>query len=156
RFGSATLFTERIKAARFLDGLRLGPEPWDLDGTAWHASLQATSRCLKAILLDQRVVAGVGNIYADEGLFEARLHPGRRGTTVSTAEATRLRKAMAAVMERAIQYRGSTIRDYVGGSGLRGQYQEEFRVYGRTGQPCRRCRTPIASIRLVGRSTHFC
>jgi formamidopyrimidine-DNA glycosylase len=107
-------------------------------------------------LLDQRVVAGVGNIYADESLFEARLHPERTGRSLRAVEATRLRRALGAVLERAIQSRGSSIRTYVGGSGRRGHYQEQLRVYGRTGQPCRRCRTPIERIRLAGRSTHWC
>ena len=108
------------------------------------------------MLLDQRVVAGVGNIYADESLFEARLHPARMASGLSAAEADRLRKAVTTVLPRAIERRGSTIRDYVGGSGLRGGYQDEFRVYGRTGEPCPRCGTPIDCLRVAGRSTHFC
>jgi formamidopyrimidine-DNA glycosylase len=108
------------------------------------------------VLLDQRVVAGVGNIYADEALFAAKLPPTLRGRDVTPAQAERLRKAIPAVLETAIRRRGSSIRTYVGGSGLRGSYQEEFRVYGRTGAPCRRCRTPVARVRLAGRSTHYC
>jgi formamidopyrimidine-DNA glycosylase len=107
-------------------------------------------------LLDQRVVAGVGNIYADEALFQARLHPEQPGCDTTAAQAARLRRAIVQVLNRAIDYRGSTIRDYVGGSGKRGEFQNEFRVYGRTGEPCLRCGTPIRCIRLAGRSTHFC
>jgi formamidopyrimidine-DNA glycosylase len=156
RFGSATLFMDAAALDVFFERTGLGPEPLDLDPTYWQTRLQATNRSLKAALLDQRVVAGVGNIYADESLFEAKLHPLRTGRSLTAAEATRLRKAVAAVLGRAIERRGSSIRNYVGGSGLRGEYQNEFRVYGRSGEPCLRCRTPIQRIRLGGRSTHFC
>ena len=108
------------------------------------------------MLLDQTVVAGVGNIYADEALFEARLHPARVAATLDAREAGRLRRAVETVLNRAIERRGSSIRDYVGGSGLQGEFQKEFRVYGRTGQPCPRCGTPIERRRLTGRSAHFC
>jgi formamidopyrimidine-DNA glycosylase len=156
RFGSATLFPDAAAVERFFDEAGLGPEPFDLDPRRWRQRLAATKRNLKAVLLDQRLAAGVGNIYADESLFQARLHPARLATSLTTAEAGRLRKAIVAVLERAIRRRGSSIRDYVGGSGEGGAYQNEFRVYGRTGEPCPRCRTPIERVRLAGRSTHFC
>jgi formamidopyrimidine-DNA glycosylase len=156
RFGGATLFPRAEALAVFFEKMRLGPEPFGLDPRYWQQRLSATQRPLKAILLDQRVVAGVGNIYADESLFEAGLHPGRTGCSLRAAEANRLRRAMAAVLERAIRSRGSSVRTYVGGSGRRGRYQEQLRVYGRTGQPCRRCGTSIQRIRLAGRSTHWC
>jgi formamidopyrimidine-DNA glycosylase len=111
---------------------------------------------LKAVLLDQRVVAGVGNIYADESLHEARLHPTLRGRDLDAASAGRLRRAIVTVLTRAVERRGSSIRDYIGGSGLRGEYQHEFRVYGRTGEPCQRCGEAVERIRLAGRSTHYC
>jgi formamidopyrimidine-DNA glycosylase len=155
RFGSASLFGDEAELEQFLAD-RLGPEPFELDLGTFHSSLAATNRCLKAVLLDQQVVAGVGNIYADEGLFEAQLHPTQRGCATTRPQARRLRRALVTVLNRAIDRRGSSIRNYVGGSGLRGEYQEEFRVYGRTGKPCPRCRTPIECIRLAGRSTHFC
>jgi formamidopyrimidine-DNA glycosylase len=156
RFGSATLFEDEAALESFFTRSGLGPEPWDLTEDQWMERLNATSRVLKAVLLDQRAVAGVGNIYADESLFEAKLHPARPACGTGAKEAERLRKGVMLVLERAIERRGSTIRDYVGGSGLRGGYQEEFRVYGRTGKPCVRCRTPIERIRLAGRSTHYC
>jgi formamidopyrimidine-DNA glycosylase len=155
RFGSVTLWGDADTFASALDG-RLGPEPFDLPAEHFRAALADTRRCLKAVLLDQRVVAGVGNIYADESLFEAKLPPGRLGRDATPAEADRLRRAIITVLNRAIERRGSSIRNYVGGSGLRGSYQEEFRAYGRTGQPCPRCRTPIERQRLAGRSTHYC
>jgi formamidopyrimidine-DNA glycosylase len=156
RFGSATLFCEETHVEHFFEKAGLGPEPFDLDAKYWQERLAMTRRCLKAVLLDQRVVAGVGNIYADESLFQACLHPARLANQTSAEEALRLRRALVRVLNRAITQRGSSIRDYVGGSGRRGSYQEEFRVYQRAGQPCPRCRVPIACIRLAGRSTHFC
>jgi formamidopyrimidine-DNA glycosylase len=156
RFGSATWFKDAAALEQFFAASGLGPEPFDLDPAYWRRELAKTSRNLKAVLLDQQVVAGVGNIYADESLFQARLHPALRGRDLDTASAGRLRRAVADVLSRAIERRGSTIRDYVGGSGLKGEYQNEFRVYGRINQPCPRCRTSIVRLRLAGRSTHFC
>jgi formamidopyrimidine-DNA glycosylase len=156
RFGSATLFADADALERSFAASKLGPEPFAFDVGYWKDRLARADRALKAILLDQRVVAGVGNIYADEALFEARLHPARLGRGLSAAEAEHLRGAVVTVLERAIDRRGSSIRDYVGGSGQRGGYQDEFRVYGRKGKPCPRCRTAIERVRLAGRSTHFC
>ncbi len=156
RFGGVLFFPDREAPLRFFTVSELGPEPFDLDPASWHERLAGTTRCLKAVLLDQRMVAGVGNIYADEALYEARLLPTRQADSLTRREADRLRKAIATVLTRAIEKRGSTIRDYVGGSGLQGGYQKEFRVYGRTGDPCGRCKQPIVHIRLAGRSTHYC
>ncbi|MFO0826405.1 MAG: zinc finger domain-containing protein [Gemmataceae bacterium] len=111
---------------------------------------------MKAVLLDQTIVAGVGNIYADEALFRAKLHPGRTGKSLKPDECDRLRVAIETVMTKAIESRGSTIRDYIGGSGLRGGFQNEHAVYGRTGEPCPTCGTPVKCVRLAGRSSHFC
>jgi formamidopyrimidine-DNA glycosylase len=156
RFGSATLFADRQAVDTFFDETGLGPEPFALEPASWRDSLLRTSRSLKAILLDQRVVAGVGNIYADESLFEARLRPTRLGKDLLPREADRLRRVIVRVLHRAIDKRGSTIRDYIGGSGLKGGFQDEFRVYGRTDEPCSNCRAPIVRIVLAGRSTHYC
>jgi formamidopyrimidine-DNA glycosylase len=156
RFGSATLFAAGEEMEGFFTQSGLGPEPFGLDVKYFQSRVRRTNRSLKAVLLDQRVVAGVGNIYADEALHVARLHPARIGRETAPAQARRLCDAMEKVLTRAIEQRGSSIRDYVGGSGLKGQYQEEFMVYGRGGEPCRRCGTAIKRIRLAGRSTHFC
>lgn len=156
RFGSATLFPTRSALEDYFAASRLGPEPFDVPARYWSACLQSSKRSLKAVLLDQSIVAGVGNIYADESLFEARLHPSRLACDLKPAESTRLRHAVAIVLRRAIDRRGSSIRNYVGGSGLRGEYQNEFRVYGRTGEPCPRCGIAIEALRIAGRSSHFC
>jgi formamidopyrimidine-DNA glycosylase len=156
RFGSVSVFEDAESVGSFFTESGLGPEPWELKPSQWRALFARTDRSVKAVLLDQTGVAGVGNIYADESLYEARLHPGRIARTLDVTEARRLGRAVVKVLDRAINKRGSSIRDYVGGSGLRGEYQEEFRVYGRTGEPCRRCGTPIARIRMAGRSSHYC
>lgn len=156
RFGSVTLADAGATINSYLDAMGLGPEPFDLQTAYWREQLGRTRRCLKAILLDQRVVAGVGNIYADESLFAARLHPTRLGHELSAREVGRLRDKVPEVLKRAIDRRGSTIRNYVGGSGLEGGFQDEFCVYGRFGEPCVTCGTAIERIRLAGRATHFC
>src|SRR5438132_845878 len=156
RFGSVSVLDAGMSMEGYVADIGLGPEPFAVEAAYWRRQLAKTQRCLKAVLLDQRVVAGVGNIYADESLFAARLPPARLGRQTSGQEAGRLRRAIVQVLNRAIERRGSSIRDYVRGSGKRGEYQREFRVYGRTGEPCSRCRAPIHCIRLAGRSTHFC
>jgi formamidopyrimidine-DNA glycosylase len=156
RFGSGRRFANEPELQGLFIENGLGPEPFDLDPNAWRASLAGTTRAIKAVLLDQGVVAGVGNIYADEALFVARLHPSRRACDLSQAEAERLRLAIAQVLTTAIDKRGASIRNYVGGSGLQGGYQEEFLAYGRKGEPCSRCGTLLAVLRLGGRSAHYC
>jgi formamidopyrimidine-DNA glycosylase len=137
---------------------RLGDEPLETRLTARHLGNRLAKRRapIKAAILDQRTIAGVGNIYADEACFAARIDPRRPGNALRPAEADRLLHAVRAVLDRAIESRGSSIRDYVGGSGQRGGFQDRFAVYGRTGEPCPRCGRPIESVRLGGRSTHYC
>jgi formamidopyrimidine-DNA glycosylase len=155
RFGLVEYFPDRAAVEAEMNR-QLGPEPFGLDAVAFRTAVTGTVRNLKAVLLDQSVVAGVGNIYADEACFRARLHPGRTGKSLRPEECDRLRTAIEAVLTKAVASRGSTIRDYVGGSGLGGRFQTEFAVYGRAGEPCPVCRTPIACVRLAGRSSHFC
>ena len=155
RFGSVELVPDEAAALAALDG-KLGPEPFDIPAAAFHSAVTGTARTLKALLLDQTLVAGVGNIYADEALHRAKLHPEARGTQLTKPQVSHLREAITAVITHAIEARGSTIRDYVGGSGLKGGFQREFRVYGRTGEPCVACGTPIERVRVAGRSSHFC
>jgi len=156
RFGCVTMHADEVALRSRLDAVGLGPEPFGVDAAYFRQAVRKSARSLKGILLDQGVLAGVGNIYADEACSISGLHPKRRGTSLTLAEADRLREAVEAVLTKAIDRRGSTIRDYVGGSGLRGGMQHEFRVYGRTGDPCSACATPIACMRLAGRSSHYC
>ncbi len=155
RFGAAEWFASRAALETEMNA-ELGPEPFGLDAAAFHTAITGTTRNLKAVLLDQTIVAGVGNIYADEALFGAKLHPGRKGSSLTAAETDRLRLAIEAVIAKAIESRGSTIRDYIGGSGLRGGFQNEFAVYGRTDEACPRCGTAVKCERLAGRSSHYC
>jgi formamidopyrimidine-DNA glycosylase len=155
RFGLARFHPSLTEALAELDA-SLGPEPFDYPAEAFRTAMAATKKNMKAVLLDQTVIAGVGNIYADEALFRAKLHPARTGASLSADEAERLREAIEDVMTRAVEGRGSTIRDYVGGSGLRGGFQNEHAVYGRTKEPCPACGTAIECVRLAGRASHFC
>ena len=155
RFGSAEYFADGAAVEAEMNA-ELGPEPFGIDAAYFRATVRGANRNLKAILLDQTNIAGVGNIYGDEVCFRAKLHPGRLGKSLTLEECDRLRQAIEEVMERAIETRGSTIRDYVGGSGLRGGFQNEFAVYGRTGEPCPVCGTAIQCVRYAGRSSHFC
>jgi formamidopyrimidine-DNA glycosylase len=155
RFGSMQLVPRDVD----IDALvaeKLGPEPWDVAVEQWHHDMRRSRRSLKAILLDQTMIAGVGNIYADESLFVAQLQPSQRGEKTTRVQAERLRSAIVRVLDQAIAARGSTIRDYVGGSGLRGRFQVKHQVYGRTGKPCSVCGALIRCTRLAGRSTHWC
>jgi len=156
RFGSVTLFPDDEALEARFEEIGLGPEPFDVDAAYFRSGVRKSARSLKALLLDQSLLAGVGNIYADEACSVSGLHPRRRGNSLTTAEADRLREAVEAVLTKAVSRRGATIRDYVGGSGLRGGMQHEFRVYGRTGEPCRACTAAIECVRLAGRSSHYC
>jgi formamidopyrimidine-DNA glycosylase len=135
-----------------------GPEPFGPRFTArWlGAQLGRRKAPLKAVLLDQRVVAGLGNIYADEALWRARLNPLRRAQDVVNDEVVRLVRAIRAALRAGIERQGSTLRDYAAPDGASGSMQDEFRVYGRDGLPCLRCRTTITKTRAGGRGTWFC
>ena len=108
------------------------------------------------MVLDQRVVAGLGNIYADEALWRARIHPLRPAGELSEQEIRNLHRGIRRALEAGIARQGATLRDYRTPDGGRGAMQDEFKVYGRAGEPCRRCRTPIAKTRAGGRGTWFC
>jgi len=124
---------------------------------AWLASRLAARRAaLKAVLLDQRVVAGLGNIYADEALWRARVNPLRAANGLAPEELASVHRAIRAALRAGIERQGSTLRDYSTPDGTEGSMQDEFRVYGRDGEPCPRCRTPIAKARVGGRGTWFC
>jgi len=135
-----------------------GPEPLGSRFTStWLDAQLARRRApLKAVLLDQRVVAGLGNIYADEALWRARVSPLRPANELTPDEVGRVHRAIRAALRAGIARQGSTLRDYATPDGAAGSMQDEFRVYGRDGQPCARCRTSIAKARVGGRGTWFC
>ena len=136
---------------------KLAPEPWDYDLDAWCGLLTRRSAPIKAILLNQELIAGLGNIYADEALFAAKIHPQQPANTLSRQQGKRLLQSAGYVMQQAILQGGSTIATYVQADGSRGNYLDKFAcVYGRSGEPCVTCGTPICKIRVAGRGTCFC
>lgn len=157
RFGRLLLGSEReLVAARRLP--RLGPEPLEPAFTAadLYRRLHVRRAPLKALLLDQALVAGVGNIYADESCFRARVRPDRPGNTLSRPAVVRLHAALGALLREAIANRGSSVDDYRDAWGEMGGEQHLLQVYGRGGEPCVRCGRPLAVVRLAGRTTVFC
>jgi formamidopyrimidine-DNA glycosylase len=136
----------------------LGPEPLSADFSAEHLfrATRNRSAAIKLALMDSHVVVGVGNIYANEALFRAGIRPATRSKRVSLARSRRLVEAVRETLSEAIAKGGSTLRDYVDTSGEAGRFQLQTYVYGRTGEPCRVCGTPIRTVRLGGRATSYC
>jgi formamidopyrimidine-DNA glycosylase len=157
RFGTWDLL-EPGELDEYFAARRLGVEP--LAGAFTAASLGralAGRRApVKAALLDQRAAAGIGNIYADEALWYARAHPLTPAGNLDEEQVSALREGVRKALKLGIRRQGATLRDYRGADGSRGRMQEEFRVYGRAGEPCDRCGTPIAKTRIAGRGTWFC
>lgn len=156
RFG-ALLWVERPAEEHPLLA-HLGPEPLSpaFDAGALHAATRRRSAPIKSVLMDNRVVVGVGNIYANESLFRAGIRPTRQARRLTRAQAGRLVAAVRAVLQEAIALGGSTLRDYVDSTGAPGYFQLGYNVYGREGNPCRICGTPIRLRRLAGRASFFC
>ena len=135
---------------------RLGIDALQITGKLLFDANRKRKVSIKAMLLDQSVCAGIGNIYADEALFLAGVRPGRAAGRVTRKECDALAKFVRAVLERSIETGGSSINDYVAPDGKDGGYQDERQVYGRTGEPCLRCATPIKRKVVATRSTHYC
>ncbi|MDR3202103.1 MAG: bifunctional DNA-formamidopyrimidine glycosylase/DNA-(apurinic or apyrimidinic site) lyase, partial [Bifidobacteriaceae bacterium] len=157
KFGWVRLMpTARVPELPFL--ARLGPEPFE--GDPWPEFHRRARRhqatTVKAALLNQEVIAGIGNIYADESLWAARVHPAKRVADVTDRKLRAILDAALAVMELSISLGGSTDRNYVDARGRRGAYLDFAKVFRRQGQPCERCGHAIAKIRVAGRGTHVC
>lgn len=154
RFGSVDLVptAERDSFAAFA---ALGPEPLDLDAAALRRRLTGRSAPIKALLLDQRIVAGIGNIYACEALHRARIHPMRAGSSLSPERVRRLSASILEVLREAIAAGGSTLRDFASPDGELGYFAARFGVYDREGQPCA-CGGTVRRIVQGGRSTFYC
>lgn len=133
-----------------------GTEPLHIDANGFAALFRSRKLAIKAALLNQSLLAGVGNIYADESLFRAAIGPRRRAGRLTRAELERLRTSLSEVLQEAIRLGGSSVSDYVDAEGVRGFFQLQHRVYQRTGEPCLACKTPIRRIVIAGRSTHYC
>ena len=153
KFGRLRVIESDVQAA-----LGVGVDPFDRTLTPKRlAQLMHGSRAkIKVWLLDQKRLAGIGNIYASEALFDARIRPSRRAGRLSPAQRTRLLASLRKVMRKAISHRGSSVDDYVDGEGKPGEFQKKLTVYGRGGLPCRRCRAPIKRVVLAQRGTFFC
>jgi formamidopyrimidine-DNA glycosylase len=135
---------------------KLGVDALRVSGSELHAAIRRRAAPIKSVLLDQGVLAGVGNIYADEALFLAKIRSRRPAKRLRPEECERLAAAIRRVLRRSIARGGSSIDDYVRPDGSDGAYQTECHVYGRGGEPCRICKTPIKRIVIGGRSTHYC
>jgi len=133
-----------------------GADPLVIEAADFVRLFRGRKLAIKAALLNQTLLAGVGNIYADESLFHAGIRPTKPAGRLTAAHLERLRLALREVLEHSIQLGGSSVSDYVDAEGVRGFYQLEHCVYLRTDQPCRQCETPIQRILLAGRGTHFC
>jgi formamidopyrimidine-DNA glycosylase len=158
RFG-AVVWSASLQAAPAATLLRrLGAEPFDpaLTPQAFHAALQRRRSPVKAVLLAGDVVVGAGNIYACEALFQAGIHPALRADRISRPRAARLLAALRGTLARALDLGGSTLRDFTDAHGASGAFQAEAAVYGRAGQPCRRCGGSVRRVVQAQRSTFFC
>ncbi|MDE2413133.1 MAG: bifunctional DNA-formamidopyrimidine glycosylase/DNA-(apurinic or apyrimidinic site) lyase [Comamonadaceae bacterium] len=144
------------QACKLLGGLGAEPLAEDFDFQAFHAGLRASRMPIKQLLLAGRVVVGVGNIYASEVLFLAGIRPTVRASAIGPQRALRLHGAIREVLARAVQQGGSTLRDFSSADGSAGHFQVEANVYGRAGQPCRRCGTPVCLLRQGQRTSYFC
>ena len=136
---------------------RLGPEPLGAFSAADLGTRLARRQApIKAVILDQSTVAGVGNIYADEALWRSRIHPLRPAASLAATEVRSLHRAIRAALTAGIARQGATLRDFRAPDGSSGGMQDEFKVYGRDGEPCPRCGRELAKSRVAGRGTHFC
>ncbi len=155
RFGSLTTHPD----AASLDHhwrTSLGPDALSIRAAALHTGLADRRAPVKALLLDQRLLAGVGNIYADEALFLARLHPSRPGVSLTPSDTNRLARAIRSILRTAIARGGSSIRSYRDALGLEGSNQHFLRIYAHGGEPCPSCRSTLISARIAQRTTTWC
>ena len=153
RFGRIAYLT----GARLAEELtQFGADPLLVSEEEFSSRIRSRHAHVKALLLDQSVLRGVGNIYADESLWRARIHPARRGADLSKKQTQLLRRVLQDVLRKAILARGSSISDFLDAEGEPGEYQRRHRAYGREGKRCYRCGTAIRRVIVAGRSSHFC
>src|SRR4029077_4819805 len=146
-----------IAAASLADELTaFGADPLEVSTEEFAARIRSRRARIKALLLDQRVLRGVGNIYADESLWRAKIHPARLGMQLNASQLDTLRKQLQEILRKAIAKRGSSISDFLDADGEPGEYQRHHRAYGREGKRCYRCKTPVRRVIVAGRSSYFC
>lgn len=157
KFGTMHLFIKGEEMQQ-MPLLHLGPEPLSDEFTVEGLSgkLAKTSRKIKPVLLDQTVVVGIGNIYVDEALFRSGIHPERKASSLTREEILILHAEIIATLREAVEKGGSTIRSYVNSQGQIGMFQLELNVYGRKGEDCKVCGTPLEKLVVAGRGTHIC
>jgi formamidopyrimidine-DNA glycosylase len=146
----------RLSVAQAADFDAGGVEPLEIDLAQFRELLHGRKTPIKSALLNQKLLRGVGNIYADESLFRAGIRPRRRATSISRDQLGKLLIAIREVLREAIALGGSSVSDYVNADGEEGFFQLQHRVYGREGEPCLACKTPIKRIVIAGRSSHYC
>ena len=134
----------------------LGPEPLEIDSEEFISRFTGRSARIKSLLLSQNVIAGIGNIYADESLFRTGIHPRTRTSDIPASRLKKLYTNLQAVLREAIDAGGSSFRDYRDAYGQPGQFQERFSVYGKKGEPCARCGTKLGTEKVAGRTSTFC
>lgn len=155
RFGRLQVHPRReVMACRGL--AELGPEPTELTVDQFIALCRSRRRMIKAALLDQTLIAGLGNIYADESLYLSRIHPQRRTDTIAGKKLAELHGHIRNLFSRAIRLMGTSVDTFAGVNGRPGRFQNHLRVYGRQGQPCGRCGKKIRREKIGGRSAHYC
>jgi len=153
RFGRMAYLSGETLAAELL---RFGADPLLATAEEFAARIRGSKARIKALLLDQSVLRGVGNIYADESLWKAKIHPAKKGGQLKRAETDRLLAALQKILRKAIEMRGSSISDFVDAEGIAGDYQQHHKAYGRDGKKCFRCGKTIWWMVVAGRSSHFC
>lgn len=153
RFGRMAYLTEAPLAEELIG---FGVDPLEVRAEEFAARIRSRHARIKALLLDQSVLRGVGNIYADESLWRAKIHPARLGAELNKKQAETLRKVLQNILQKAIVLRGSSISDFLDANGEPGEYQQHHRVYGRAGKHCYRCRATIRRAIVAGRSSYFC
>jgi len=153
RFGRIAYLAEAPLAEELK---RFGADPLEVSKDEFAKRIRERRARIKALLLDQSVLRGVGNIYADESLWRAKIHPGKLGATLNARQAENLRHALQAILRKAIAMRGSSISDFLDAEGEPGEYQRRHRAYGREGKSCHRGRTVIRRGIVAGRSSYFC
>jgi formamidopyrimidine-DNA glycosylase len=153
RFGRMAYLTPELLTEE-LQGF--GAEPLEVGAPEFAERIRGRRARIKALLLDQSVLRGVGNIYADESLWKAKIHPAKVGSRLSAEEVERLRRALQEILRKAIAKRGSSISDFLDADGEPGEYQLHHRAYGREGKPCKRCGAVIRRGIVAGRSSYFC
>lgn len=153
RFGRIAYLSE---ADEFQELAAFGADPLEIGAEDFAPLVRAHRARIKALLLDQGVLRGVGNIYADESLWRAKIHPARLGSSLDRSQAKHLHAALQDILKKAILLRGSSVASFLDSEGRRGQYQQHHRAYGREGKACSRCRTRIRRAIIAGRSSYYC